>query len=89
MNTPELFDSNPWWADPSSIEQDNNVQEWTNAKFKWNPRLGETIQWDVDVIYILRGPRQVGKTTLSKLKIRELLGRRTPPRAIFYWACDL
>lgn len=89
MSTPELFDSNPWWVDPSSIERDKNVQEWANAKFKWNPRLGETIRWDVDVIYVLRGPRQVGKTTLSKLKVRELLGRGTPPRAILYWACDL
>ena len=89
MSTPELFESNPWWADPSAIEQDRNVEEWTKAKFKWNPRLGETIQWDTDVIYVLRGPRQVGKTTLTKLKIRELMRKGTPPRAIFYWACDL
>jgi predicted AAA+ superfamily ATPase len=47
------------------------------------------IQWDVDVIYVLRGPRQVGKTTLIKLKIRDLLQGGTPPRSIFYWACDL
>lgn len=89
MNTPELFESNPWWADPSAVERDVNIQEWTKAKFKWNPRLGETIQWDTDVIYVLRGPRQVGKTTLTKLKIRELMERGTPARAIFYWACDL
>lgn len=89
MSTPELFESNPWWADPRAIERDSNIQEWTKAKFKWKPRLGETIQWDTDVIYVLRGPRQVGKTTLTKLKIRELMGRGTPARAIFYWACDL
>jgi predicted AAA+ superfamily ATPase len=89
LSAPELFETNPWWADPGTIEQDSNVQEWTKAKFKWNPRLGETIQWDADVIYVLRGPRQVGKTTLTKLKIRELMQRGTPPRAIFYWACDL
>jgi hypothetical protein len=89
LSTPELFESNPWWADPSAIERDINIQEWTKAKFKWKPRLGETIQWDTDVIYVLRGPRQVGKTTLTKLKIRELMERGTPARAIFYWACDL
>jgi uncharacterized protein len=89
LSTPELFESNPWWADPSAIERDRNVEEWTKAKFKWNPRLGETMQWDTDVIYVLRGPRQIGKTTLTKLKIRELVSRGTPPRAIFYWACDL
>lgn len=89
LSTPELFESNPWWADPASIEQDNHVQEWEKSEFKWSPRLGETIQWDVDIIYVIRGPRQVGKTTLSKLKIRELIGRGIPPRALFYWACDL
>ncbi len=47
------------------------------------------MQWDVDVIYVLRGPRQVGKTTLSKLKIREFVRQGVSPRRIFYWPCDL
>jgi predicted AAA+ superfamily ATPase len=89
MSAPELFESNPWWTDPRAIDEDIIVKEWDNSKFKWRPRLGETIQWDVDVIYVLRGPRQVGKTTLCKLKIRELLRSGIAPRAIFYWACDL
>ena len=89
MNSSELFETNPWWADPRAVDLDNNVQDWMKAKFKWKPRLGETIQWDTDVIYVLRGPRQVGKTTLTKLKIRELMQRGVPARAIFYWACDL
>jgi hypothetical protein len=40
---------------------------------------------DRDAIYGLRGPRQVGKTTLLKRIAEELLGRRgVPPRALLY-----
>lgn len=89
MSIEELYEYNPWWTNPQAINQDMLVSEWNNARFKWQPRLGETFQWDVDVIYVLRGPRQVGKTTLIKLKIKELIDKGTPPRNIFYWACDL
>ncbi len=84
-----LLQKNPWWTDRWAIRQDSQIVAWEEAKIRWIPRLGKRIEWDKDVIYVLRGPRQVGKTTLSKLKIRELLEEGVPPRAIFYWACDL
>ncbi|MBS7654647.1 MAG: ATP-binding protein [Thermoproteota archaeon] len=89
MSRGELYEYNPWWTNPQAINQDVSVNDWNIARFKWRPRLGETFQWDVDVIYVLRGPRQVGKTTLIKLKIKELIDRGIQPRSIFYWACDL
>ncbi len=84
-----LLTRNPWWTDRHVIERDMQVVAWDRAKVQWVPRLSKRIEWNKDVVYVLRGPRQVGKTTLSKLKIRELLGEGVPPRAIFYWACDL
>jgi len=42
-----------------------------------------------DVIYTLRGPRQVGKTTLLKIIIAEHLKKDEPPQNLFYYACDL
>ena len=51
--------------------------------------MGQTFQWDLDIIYVLRGPRQVGKTTLMKLKVRELLESGAEPRTVFYFPCDL
>jgi len=89
LNTFDLVESNRWWTNRGAIDRDILVEEWIGSKFKWKPRLGETLQWDVDIIYVLRGPRQVGKTTLCKLKIRELIRSGVAPRAIFYWACDL
>jgi len=88
LSISELSDQNPWWRDRTLIKDDQLIVRWENSSFKWRPRIMETFQWDVDVIYSLRGPRQVGKTTLLKLKIKDLLREGVDGRRIFYWACD-
>ncbi|MDI6847556.1 MAG: ATP-binding protein [Candidatus Bathyarchaeia archaeon] len=88
MVTPSLSDQNSWWRDKHLIESDPLIATWESSSFKWRPRIVETFQWDVNVIYSLRGPRQVGKTTLVKLKVRELLRGGVDGRRIFYWTCD-
>lgn len=88
MSIPELSDQNPWWKDKTSVEGDRLIVAWENSSFKWKPRIVETFCWDANVIYSLRGPRQVGKTTLLRLKIRELLRSGIDARRMFYWACD-
>ncbi len=85
----DFAERNPWWLDKKTIDQDPLITGWESSKFRWEPRLGQTIQWDLDVVYVLRGPRQVGKTTLLKLKIRDLIRSGVEPRQIFYWPCDL
>jgi len=89
MSIGDFTEHNPWWLDREAIDRDKLILDWESTHFKWDPRLEKTIQWDADVIYVLRGPRQVGKTTLLKLKIRELLRAGVEPRQIFYWPCDL
>lgn len=89
MSVPEFAEKNPWWLEKNAIDQDPLVTGWESSRFQWVPRLAETVQWDVDVIYVLRGPRQVGKTTLLKLKVRDLIRSGIEPRHIFYWPCDL
>jgi hypothetical protein len=88
MSVPEFSDQNPWWRDKGSVEGDRLVLAWENSSFRWRPRTIETFCWDANVIYSLRGPRQVGKTTLLMLKIREMLKSGVDARRIFYWACD-
>ena len=89
MSISELTEHNPWWLDPTAINRDRLISEYDSSSFKWDPRLEKTFQWDVDVIYILRGPRQVGKSTLLKLKIRDFMKSGLQPRRVFYWPCDL
>lgn len=88
MSISELSDQNPWWRDKTLVESDQLIVAWEKSSFKWRPRVVETFLWDANVIYSLRGPRQVGKTTLLRLKIRELLRNGVDSRRIFYWACD-
>jgi hypothetical protein len=88
MAVSNLVEQNSWWKDENLIESDQLVDAWRKSSFKWMPRIVETFRWDVNVIYSLRGPRQVGKTTLIRLKIRELLKSGIDGRRIFYWSCD-
>jgi len=88
MTLSELSDQNPWWRDEAAIRADRLILAWENSSFKWMPRISETFCWDANVVYSLRGPRQVGKTTLIRLKIRELLRSGIDARRVFYWACD-
>ena len=87
MSIGELAYWNGWWKTGKIPQNDENMRNWSLSKFKWKPRLGETIE-DEEVIYVLRGPRRVGKTTLLKLRIEKLLRRGILPVNIFYFPCD-
>ena len=87
LSQADFVEYNPWWLNREEIKDDLRISEWSASRFKWSPRLGETFDWGLDIIYVLRGPRQVGKTTLMKLKIQELLESGVEPRTIFYYPC--
>ena len=84
----ELAKQNPWWENPAAIEVDPKIREFEEAPLKWRPRIRKYMDFQKDVLYSLRGPRQVGKTTFVKLLIREELKKRKPSD-IFYYTCDL
>lgn len=87
MSIGELAYWNDWWKTKKFPEEDKNMLDWSQSAFKWEPRLGKTIE-DEEVIYVLRGPRRVGKTTLIKLRIKKLLENEIPSENIFYFPCD-
>ena len=88
MNIEILADQNPWWRNPGNIETDVKIQAYNSSVLKWDPRIKHFIKLDKDVVYTIRGPRQVGKTTLIKMIIKELLENKTRPRDILYFSCD-
>lgn len=61
---PELLESNPWWRDPDGW-QDRDVQLRTAmwSPLNYTPRPLDDLQ--SGGLYILRGPRRVGKSTAS------------------------
>ena len=74
--------------------QDKQIQEWQKSSIRYDPPLRHNIRYDFEydntVVYTLRGPRQVGKTTLIKLQIQEFLSDRLiSPWNIFYYSFDL
>jgi len=85
----ELMDQNPWWRNPKAILKDKYIMALIKSKVRWDPRLKYKFDLNIDVVYTLRGPRQVGKTTLLKDIIRHLIKSGIPPRNIFYYTCDL
>ena len=86
--------SNPWWKARDSIKKDKKIIEWEKSIIKHDPWLRHNIKYDFEydntVVYTLRGPRQVGKTTLVKLQIRDFLTvKNICPWNIFYYSFDL
>jgi predicted AAA+ superfamily ATPase len=83
----DLREHNPWWEQPAAINDEVKLKDVADAAYPWTPRLKHVIDLDGG-IHTLRGPRQVGKTTLVKLIIKDLIDD-TQGEAVFYYACDL
>ena len=83
----ELEILNPWWKAKGNIELDKHISELNGKKYQWMPAILKEIEFKVDNIFTLLGPRQVGKTTLLKLFIKELLAS-VDSKSIFFWSCD-
>ena len=86
-NTFRMF--NPWWHSKNWYELDPKLMEWTNSQIKWVPPRINEFDVDNDIVYSLRGARQIGKTLLMKLMIRKLLEeKKFRKENIFYYAFD-
>ncbi|HII53306.1 hypothetical protein COT30_02000 [Candidatus Micrarchaeota archaeon CG08_land_8_20_14_0_20_49_17] len=88
MDLLEIRKQNPWWESRQRINEDPKLKDYDFARIKWAPRLRKYIDLHKDVVYSIRGPRQVGKTTLMKLMIRETLEKSNPANCM-YFSCDL
>lgn len=91
MIYPERFDFeffNPWWRVPEAINNDQKIKEFEDQNLKYYHPLFYKFPKKTAVI-TLRGPRRVGKTTLVKLIIRELLLKeKIPTNQVVYYFCD-
>ncbi len=94
MPISQLRRENPWWQNKTRIENDKNILELKGSSISYDPELRRSIRYDFEfdnaVVYTLRGPRQVGKTTLIKIQIRDfLMNKQVCPWNIFYYSFDL
>jgi predicted AAA+ superfamily ATPase len=78
---------NRWWLDPSEIQRDRHLRQLHESPLRWEPRL--PFQFDSDAVYTLRGPRQVGKSTVLKRQIAALLEGGWAARVVLYLDVEL
>jgi len=89
MNPEDLERRNPWWRRVEALEEDFHVTEYEVHEPKWDPMVKRSLRFDRDRVFTLRGPRQVGKTTLLKLVLREAISSGAHPRSVLYLSCDM
>jgi predicted AAA+ superfamily ATPase len=75
---------NPWWADARwDGHKDPHLAAAADAPFVWDPRPFTKADIDSGSVFTLRGPRQSGKTTLTKRLILEHVQAGFNRRACF------
>lgn len=80
----EIVNQNPWWKRGKYFSRyDQNLQKVKPLFFERNE-----LELKKGNIYILRGPRQVGKTTFLKSSIKKLIELSVPPKNILYLSLD-
>jgi len=84
VKSDEINDQNPWWRSGQAfVQYDRSLSQATPIFFERRQLAIER-----GAIHILRGPRQVGKTTYLKDLVGKLIGRGIPARNILYLSLD-
>jgi uncharacterized protein len=83
----QLTAGNPWWREPTGWELDDpDLQALRESALSYEPQpLADIVP---DGLYMLRGPRRVGKSLEVKRMIGRLITRGVKPRRIIHCACD-
>lgn len=80
---------NPWWSDSAKIQEDPHLKNVLGRPFYFDNPIKNRISLAPGRTYILRGSRQVGKTTLLKEKIFEAIQvGGIEPRRCLYLSCE-
>jgi len=84
--TRALAGGNAWWRSPQWERDDRDLRALAATNLDYEPRpLGDIAP---DGLYVLRGPRRVGKSLELKRAISQLIQRKVSPRRIIHFACD-
>lgn len=77
---------NPWWRSPGWAEADHDLREVRDSGLGYRSTCLDDLR--PGGLYLLRGPRRVGKTVSVKQAIQSLLASGVPPLAIVRFAAD-
>ncbi len=85
----EILGQNRWWTDATWSARDPHLDRLDHQPIRLSTEVVTTLDLDVPGIHILRGPRQVGKSTDLKLLVARAIDAGRSPRSIVYLALDL
>ncbi len=89
LDSNQIIAQNPWWSSRRWAAEDRQLALLSGQAV----RLPSTVVEDIDLlkpgIHVLRGPRQVGKTTDLKLLVQRALTVGLAARSIIYLTLDL
>jgi predicted AAA+ superfamily ATPase len=86
----EIAAQNPWWQRSDWVSTDPHLQTLAAQPRRLPAPLVDEIDLQAPAIHLLRGPRQVGKSTALKLLVRRALeAEGYPVRRVLYLAFDL
>ncbi len=81
-----LADRCTWWRDPEWERADPDLRETAESPFLYEPDPLSDLR--PNGLYVLRGPRRVGKSVEVKRAIAAAIGRGANPRLVFFCSCD-
>jgi predicted AAA+ superfamily ATPase len=82
----KISERNIWWRNPEWEKDDPDLMKAKDIPLSYDPRTLESIT--IGNVYLLRGPRRVGKSVEIKKEISRLIIAGVDPRRIIHFACD-
>lgn len=80
---------NPWWTTAGWEADDVHLRRLEAGGVRFATPQVDGIDLAAAAVHVLRGPRQVGKSTDLKLLVRRALAAGAEPRAVVYLSLDL
>jgi len=80
---------NPWWTAAGWEADDVHLRRLEAGGVRFATPQVDGIDLAAAAVHVLRGPRQVGKSTDLKLLVRRALAAGAEPRAVVYLSVDL
>jgi uncharacterized protein len=89
LSDEQILAQNPWWNDSGWAARDRQLVRLAAQPMRLPTQLVDAIDLARAGIHVLRGPRQVGKTTDLKLLVARALEEGRQARSIVYLSLDL
>lgn len=89
LSDDQILRQNPWWTNPGWSATDPHLHRLADRPRRLPAGSIDNVDLEAPGISVLRGPRQVGKTTSLKLLVERAIAAGRVPRRIVYLALDL